>query len=70
MESWFQFSKSWAKINYDAGASDDNSANFLPANMRLGGGFDFIFDDYNKVSVGLELTKLLVPTPQSADLKW
>jgi hypothetical protein len=56
------------KINYDAGASDDNSANFLPANLRLGGGFDFIFDDYNKVSVGLEVTKLLVPTPLSADI--
>jgi len=36
--------------------------------MRLGGGFDFIFDEYNKVSVGLELTKLLVPTPQDPDL--
>lgn len=59
----FNFQNLGPKINYDAGASDDNSANFLPANMRLGGGFDFIFDDYNKVSVGLELTKLLVPTP-------
>ena len=41
------------KINYD----------FIPSNMRLGGGFDFIFDDYNKVSVTTEVTKLLVPTP-------
>lgn len=51
------------KINYDKGATDENSANFLPANMRLGGGFDFIFDEYNKVSLSVELTKLLVPTP-------
>jgi hypothetical protein len=56
------------KINYDAGASDDNSANFLPANMKLGGGFDFIFDEYNKISINVEFAKLLVPTPQSADL--
>jgi hypothetical protein len=56
------------KINYDAGASDDDSANFLPANMKIGTGFDFIFDDYNKVSVNIELAKLLVPTPQSSDL--
>ncbi len=55
------------KIKYDAAAGDDN-ANFLPAQMRLGGGFDFIFDDYNKVSVGLEFDKLLVPTPQDPDL--
>lgn len=64
----FNFQNLGPKINYDAGASDDNSANFLPANMRLGGGYDFIFDDYNKVSVSVELAKLLVPTPQSADI--
>ena len=48
------------KISYD---NDDLSSNFLPANLRLGGGFDFILDDYNKVSVSAEFTKLLVPTP-------
>jgi hypothetical protein len=64
----FNFQNMGPKINYDAGASDDNSANFLPANMRLGGGYDFILDDFNKVSVSVELAKLLVPTPQSADL--
>ncbi len=64
----FNFQNMGPKINYDAGASDDNSANFLPANMRLGAGYDFILDDFNKVSVSVELAKLLVPTPQSADL--
>ncbi len=64
----FNFSNMGPKINYDAGSSDDNSANFLPAIMRLGGGYDFILDDFNKVSVSVELAKLLVPTPQSADL--
>jgi hypothetical protein len=64
----FNFQNMGPKINYDAGASDDDSANFLPANMRLGGAYDFIFDDYNKISVNVELAKLLVPTPQSADL--
>lgn len=48
------------KISYD---NDDISSNFLPANLRLGGGFDFIFDDYNKLTLSAELTKLLVPTP-------
>ena len=64
----FNFQNMGPKINYDAGASDDNSANFLPANMKIGGGFDFILDDYNKVSVSVEFAKLLVPSPQSADL--
>ncbi|WP_309608009.1 type IX secretion system outer membrane channel protein PorV [Flavobacterium sp.] len=52
------------KISYDGNSGVENNANFLPANMRLGGGFDFIFDDYNKLGVNLEFTKLLVPTPQ------
>lgn len=53
------------KISYD---NDDLSSNFIPANLRVGTGFDFILDDYNKVSVNLELTKLLVPTPQNPDI--
>ena len=64
----FNFQNKGPKINYDAGSSDDNSANFLPANMRIGGGYDFILDDFNKVSVNVEFAKLMVPTPQSADL--
>jgi len=64
----FNFQNMGPKINYDAGASDDNSANFLPANMRIGGSYEFILDDFNKVSLNIELAKLLVPTPQSADL--
>jgi hypothetical protein len=64
----FNFSNMGPKINYDSCASDDNSANFLPAIMRIGGGYDFILDDFNKVTLSVELAKLLVPTPQSADL--
>jgi hypothetical protein len=54
------------KISYDN--NQEISSNFLPANMRLGGGFDFIFDEYNKVTTSVEFTKLLVPTPQNPDL--
>ena len=49
------------KISYD---NDEISNNFLPANLKVGTGFDFILDDYNKVAVNLEFNKLLVPTPQ------
>lgn len=61
----FNFQNLGPKINYDL-SEDTNGAgsNFLPANLRLGGGFDFILDDYNKVAVSVELAKLLVPTPQ------
>ncbi|WP_339895772.1 type IX secretion system outer membrane channel protein PorV [uncultured Algibacter sp.] len=47
------------KFKYDDGGLD----NFQPTNLRLGTGFDFIFDDYNKISVTAEVAKLLVPTP-------
>ncbi|WP_298555479.1 type IX secretion system outer membrane channel protein PorV [uncultured Algibacter sp.] len=43
--------------------TEDGSENFQPTNLRLGAGFDFIFDDYNKISVTAEVAKLLVPTP-------
>jgi hypothetical protein len=56
------------KINYNGQQNDTNSSNFLPANMRIGGSYDFILDDYNKVAVNLEFAKLMVPTPQSSDL--
>ena len=47
------------KVSY----SDDGQDNFIPTNLKVGGGFDFILDNYNKVSLNLELNKLLVPTP-------
>ncbi|MBP6182313.1 type IX secretion system outer membrane channel protein PorV [Flavobacterium sp.] len=53
------------KISYD---NDEFSTNFLPANLKLGTGFDFILDDFNKVALNLEFNKLLVPTPQNPDL--
>ena len=53
------------KISYD---NDEISTNFLPANLKVGTGFDFILDDYNKVALNVEFNKLLVPTPQDPDL--
>jgi hypothetical protein len=60
----FNFQNLGPKISYDSDVSSETNANFLPAQMKLGGGFDFIFDEYNKVSASIELNKLLVPTPQ------
>ena len=47
------------KIKYD----ESGRETFLPTNLRLGGGFYFLLDQYNKVSVTAEFAKLLVPTP-------
>jgi hypothetical protein len=61
----FNFQNLGPKINYD---DDELNNNFLPANLKLGTGFDFIFDEYNKVALNLEFNKLLVPTPKNSDL--
>jgi len=56
----FNISNIGPKVSYVDGGAE----NFIPTNLKLGGGFDFIFDDYNKVGLTFETTKLLVPTPQ------
>ncbi|WP_298326898.1 type IX secretion system outer membrane channel protein PorV [uncultured Dokdonia sp.] len=55
----FNISNIGPKVKYD----DAGQENFIPTNLKLGGGFDFILDSYNKIFVGLEFNKLLVPTP-------
>jgi hypothetical protein len=54
----FNFSNLGPKIGYD---NDDVNNNFIPANLKLGTGFDFILDDFNKVALNVEFNKLLVP---------
>ena len=59
----FNFQNMGPKINYDQTQDSTVGSNFLPSNLKIGGGFDFILDDYNKVGLNLEFNKLLVPTP-------
>ena len=44
-----------------------DEGDFLPSNLKLGAGFDFIMDEYNTVGLTLETNKLLVPTPPIRD---
>lgn len=55
----FNISNMGPKVSY----SDDADENFMPTNLKLGGGFDFILDNYNKITLNTEFNKLLVPTP-------
>lgn len=59
----FNISNLGPKMKYD----DVGQENFLPTNLALGGGFDFILDAFNRVGVTVELNKLLVPTPPIRD---
>ncbi|WP_442267241.1 type IX secretion system outer membrane channel protein PorV [Tenacibaculum sp. ZS6-P6] len=48
------------KVEYTPGNED-----FIPTIAKLGGGFDFIFDDYNTLGLNVEFRKLLVPSSGS-----
>ena len=54
----FNVSNIGTKVSYDDGVTSD----FLPTNLRLGGSFDYPFDEYNKMMFTVDLNKLLVPT--------
>ncbi|MDP4238480.1 MAG: type IX secretion system outer membrane channel protein PorV [Bacteroidota bacterium] len=49
-----------SKISYD----QNETSNFIPTNLRIGGSYDYPIDNYNKISVSADLNKLLVPTPK------
>lgn len=51
------FTNIGTKIKYS------NSENFIPMNMRLGGGLKLDIDDYNTLGFYMDFNKLLVPTP-------
>jgi hypothetical protein len=53
------FSNIGSKMSY----SDNQTQDFIPMNMRLGGSATINFDRYNKLTLTLDLNKLLVPTP-------
>ncbi|MGL4410725.1 MAG: type IX secretion system outer membrane channel protein PorV [Bacteroidales bacterium] len=55
----FNISNIGTKMSYD----DGNTSFFIPTNMRLGAAFTYPFDDYNKITASVDLSKLLVPTP-------
>jgi hypothetical protein len=56
----FNISNIGGSLQYDEGGQE----NFLPTNLKFGGGFDFIFDQDNVLAVSTEFNKLLVPTPR------
>ena len=55
----FNVSNLGPKMKYD----NRTDGAFLPTNLGLGVGYDFILDAHNKVGVTAEFNKLLVPTP-------
>lgn len=52
------------KLDY---SGDEESRSYLPTMARLGAGYDLYLDDYNKVGVSAEVSKLLVAGPEVID---
>jgi hypothetical protein len=53
------FSNIGTKMSY----SQSQTSDFIPMNMRIGASATINLDTYNKISLTLDLNKLLVPTP-------
>ncbi len=52
-----------SKINYTNTA---DAGDFIPANLGLGAMYHAVLDETSKISVGVDVNKLLVPTPDTA----
>ncbi len=55
----FNISNIGPRLKYDEGGQ----MNFIPTNLRIGSGFDIVFDDKNLLGIHFEASKLLVPSP-------
>lgn len=59
----FNISNMGPKVELVVGGTES----FIPTNLKLGGGFDFILDNVNTITANVEFNKLLVPTPPIID---
>ena len=62
----FNISNIGTRITYDKG----NNYNFIPANFRIGLGYQIPFDRYNRLLISLEANKMMVPTRYSSIKKY
>ena len=60
LRAGFNISNIGNKISYSSGTL---RRDFLPTNLKLGVSYSVDFDDYNTLMAGVEVNKLLVPTP-------
>ena len=65
LRAGFNISNIGNKISYSSGTL---RRDFLPTNLKLGVSYSIDFDDYNTLMAGVEVNKLLVPTPPEYQL--
>lgn len=59
LRAGFNISNLGPKMKY----SDLGQESFIPSNLKVGSGFEFLYDNSNSLTVSFEINKLLVPTP-------
>lgn len=59
LRTGFNISNIGPRLKYDEGGQKD----FIPTNLRIGSGIDFILDESNVLGINIEFSKLLVPSP-------
>ena len=59
LRAGFNISNLGPKMKY----SDLGQESFIPSNLKIGSGFEFLYDNSNSLTVSFEINKLLVPTP-------
>lgn len=65
-ETGWSFGAAFTNLGSKIGYTDDaTQKDFIPANMGLGAVYTKTFNEVNKVSFGLDVMKLMVPTPPS-----
>ncbi|MDP9048787.1 MAG: type IX secretion system outer membrane channel protein PorV [Bacteroidota bacterium] len=63
----FSFGVNLSNIGSKVSYSDNGPQYFLPANLKIGAANTWNLDDFNQLTVTLDLNKLLVPTPPIRD---
>lgn len=58
----FTFGAALTNLGSKIGYTDNGDKDFIPANFGLGATWNKSFDEQNKIMIGLDLNKLLVPT--------
>ena len=61
LRAGFNISNIGPKMKYSK--VNGGTESYIPTNLRLGSGFEFIFDSNNSLALTLEVNKLLVPSP-------
>lgn len=66
-DALFAFGADISNIGTKIGYTDGGQKYFLPTNLRIGAANTWDLDEYNQLTVALDLNKLLVPTPPIRD---